>query len=171
MLETIMYIALGVMAISYFFGALYWGFSTPVRTATSIVVLILLFKFIFKGINNISDIGSIITFVVIASIILYNLKELGIFSIVILLFLGNNSKSTEIKKAEDLTNKKVNKNNVCEYYYIDTNVLNLRNHPNIQSKKIGIVTDGMKVCITKKEKSWAYIKDKGWVSNKYLKEE
>ena len=166
MLEIIMYIALGIMAISYFFGALYWGFSTPFRSATSIVVLILLFKFIFRDINNISNIGSAVVFLVIASIILYNLKKLGILSIVLLLFVMNNdSKVRERKQTEE----ELNQNTICQYYYVDTNILNLRNHPNIQGKKIGIVTNGTKVCITKKENSWSYIKNKGWVSNKYLK--
>jgi len=169
MLEIIMYIALGIMAISYFFGALYWGFSTPFRSATSIVVLILLFKFIFKDMNNISNIDSIIAFVVIASIILYNLKKLGILSIILLLFIMNNdSKVRERNQTENRT-EELNQNTICQYYYVDTNILNLRNHPNIEGKKIGIVTNGTKVCITRKENSWSYIKNKGWVSNKYLK--
>ena len=53
-------------------------------------------------------------------------------------------------------------------YYIATAKLKVRQGPAQYEDEKGIILKSEKVCITKKNNSWYYVKDRGWVYKKYL---
>lgn len=79
--------------------------------------------------------------------------------------------SSKYTQAMTNTSVKQKRNSVtekCKYYYTTTDRLNMRLEPNQNSKKIGTLNRHEKVCVTNEMSSWLYIKNKGWVYNKYL---
>jgi len=152
------YIILGIIALGFISGAIFYGFSTPIRAGISIIFLLVLYNFMFISENHAPSTDTLIVYFGIAVFVLYNLKQLGILSIVLLFISTSSSKS----KVSTLENKE------CQIYYINTDILNLRKLPNIHSDKIGFIEKDTKVCVVKDKNSWSYIKNKGWVSHQYL---
>ena len=56
----------------------------------------------------------------------------------------------------------------CDDYYINANSLNLRSNSNSNSTVIEKLKRNTKVCITYTQGSWSYVKNRGWVSSKFL---
>jgi len=89
---------------------------------------------------------------------LYNLKQLGILSIfLIVISTKNHHNSLSLPNNEE-----------CQTYYINTEILNLRELPNVKSNKIGFLAKNTKVCISNNEGNWSYVANQGWVAHKYL---
>jgi len=102
-------------------------------------------------------------FMYILSIIL---EKLVLFIVILLVlnYFGVFSKSDK----NDTKTIKESRDNSCSYYYVGTSYLNVRATASKNSKIVDNVQLDEKICITKKEKSWYYIKNQGWVYSKYL---
>lgn len=72
------------------------------------------------------------------------------------------------EKSKYMLDGKTEKKEPCNYYYVQTNNLNVRSESNSRSSVVDKVNINEKLCITKKEAPWYYILDTGWVHNKYL---
>jgi len=55
-----------------------------------------------------------------------------------------------------------------KYYYIRPKSLNIREKASSHARKIGVFRHNVKVCVSRTKGDWAYVKDKGWVSKRYL---
>jgi len=56
-----------------------------------------------------------------------------------------------------------------EDYVVTAKILNVRSKPSKNAKRVATVHKNQKVKIVKKNNSWFYISNKGWVYSKYLK--
>jgi len=160
LITGLMYLGLAVLVLGFISGALFYGFGTPVRAGISIVFLILLYRFMFK---SSLDTENIMVYLIIATFVLYNLKQLGVLSIFLLL-ISSNSDYVSKSYSSPVTEKE----KACQTYYVNTDILNLRKAPSVNSEKIDFLKKGTEVCVSKREGNWSYIDDQGWVAYKYL---
>jgi len=90
--------------------------------------------------------------------------------IIIIVFIGFLINSYFMKKtgAEEKPSYSYSEKVECDYLYVKTAALNIREAHSSNSKKIDSLHKNDQVCVTKKKAGWSYVKDRGWVASKYL---